>query len=268
MGYFIGGETGVLIAFVFSLALNFWSYYNSESFALKAHSAQPLNRNQFPEVYQIVQELANDYKIPMPKLWYIPTDIANAFATGRNPQHSSVAVTQGILEILNPRELRGVLAHELGHIKNRDILVSSLAVTLASAIGMLGNSIRFSSYSQGPDSQGDGGRGGLGVILAAIFIPIAASLIHLGISRTREYLADSSGAHTCKDPLALASALKKLEQSVKRAQAAPANAAQATTGSLFIVYPFTAKTVMNLFSTHPPMEERIARLEQMAKEKL
>lgn len=257
MGYWIGGQVGVLIAFVVSLIMNFSSYFFSDKIVLKAYNAIPLDQNRYPNIYNIVGELAKDYQIPMPKLWLVPTNVANAFATGRNPKHGNVAVTEGILSILNDRELRGVLAHELGHIKNRDILVSSVAVTIASSIAMLANTLKWSSYAQGNrDSR---------AILIAIVMPIAASLIHMGISRSREYLADESGAHAGKDPLALASALQKLESSVKRGGLVPQNPSQAAMGSLFIVYPFTTGSLMNLFSTHPPMEQRIKRLVEMSK---
>ena len=260
IGYLLGGNTGVFIAFILSLGMNFFAYFYSDKYVLNAYQAQPLSQEKYPHIYEMVAELAREHHIPMPKLWYVPTQVANAFATGRNPKNSHVAVTQGILEILEPRELRGVLAHELGHIKNRDILVSSIAATLAGAIGMIANSIRWQGYAEGHRTSH------LGMLTIALLMPIAASIIHLGISRSREYMADASGAHASQDPLALASALKKLELSVKRAQLVPRNPAQATTASLFIVYPFTTRSFSNLFSTHPPMEERIARLMQMEKE--
>jgi heat shock protein HtpX len=260
MGYFLGGNTGMLIALIFSVGLNLFAYFQADKYVLSSNNAQPLSREEYPQIYKMVEELAREYNIPMPKLWLIPADIANAFATGRNPEHSHVAVTHAILEILEPHELRGVLAHELGHIKNRDILVSTIAVTIAGAIGMLANTMHFQAYA---DEEQDSG---LGALLIAILMPIAASIIHLGISRSREYMADESGAHASHDPLALASALKKLDLSVKRAKLVPQNPAQASISSLFIVYPFTTQSLSHLFSTHPPMEERIARLTQMARD--
>ncbi|MGA8164258.1 MAG: M48 family metalloprotease [Waddliaceae bacterium] len=260
MGYLIGGNTGILIAFILSLIMNFSAYYQADKYALRANGAQPLSREKYPHIYRMVAELAEEYRIPMPKLWVVPTKMANAFATGRNPKNGHVAVTYGIMEILEPRELRAVLAHELGHIKNRDILVSSIAVTIAGAIGMVANSMRWQAYGQG--NRG----GGLGALLIAMLLPFLATIIHLGISRSREYMADESGAHVSEDPLALASALQKLDAGVQRTGVFPQNSAQASTASLFIVYPFTTQPLARLFSTHPPMEERIERLMQIAKE--
>jgi len=259
MGYFIGGETGVFFAFVLSLAMNFYSYFNSHKFVLSSQNAQPLSKEKYPQLHAMVEELADEYQIPVPKLWYVPTRVANAFATGRNPKNGHVAVTQGIMDILEPHELRGVLAHELGHIKNRDILVSSVAVTISGAIGMLANSIRWGAYADG-NRRG----GGLGVLFIAILMPIAATLLQLGISRSREYMADESGAHCSRDPLALASALRKLDASARQHQLTPRTPAEAITSSLYIVYPFTGLKLSHLLSTHPPMEERIARLERMS----
>lgn len=257
MGYLIGGETGAFVAFLASIAMNFASYFYSDKYVLKAYNATPLDQNRYGYIYQMVGELAKEYQIPMPKLWYVPTEVANAFATGRNPAHGNVAVTDGILQILEPNELRGVLAHELGHIKNRDILISTVAVTIAGAIGMLANTMKWSAYAKGErDSK---------ALLIALAMPFMASLIQLGVSRAREYQADESGAHACKDPLALASALKKLESSVQRARLVPSSPRQAALASLFIVYPFTTGSLNDLFATHPPMEQRIARLIQMSK---
>lgn len=261
MGYFLGGETGVFFAFVLSLAMNFYSYFNSHKFVLASQKAQPLSKEEHPRIHAMVRELAEEYQIPMPKLWYVPNRVANAFATGRNPRNGHVAVTHGILEILEPHELRGVLAHELGHIKNRDILVSSIAVTISGAIGMLANSIRWNAYAEG-NHRG----GGLGAVFIAILMPIAATLLQMGISRSREYMADESGAHCSRDPLSLASALKKLNASANENRLVPRNPAEAFTSSLYIVYPFTGNPLSRLLSTHPPMEERIAKLEKMARE--
>lgn len=264
IGYWIGGESGVLIAFVFSLVMNIYSYFYSDKIVLSMYQAVPLPESEYQWVYEIVRELSEQYKIPMPKLWYVPTKMANAFATGRNPEHASVAVTQGILELLDQRELRGVLAHELGHVKNRDILISTIAVTIASAIGMLANMLQWSAIFGG-NSESDRGNP-LCRIVIAILLPIAASMIQFAISRSREYLADESGAHICKDPMALASALQKLDKHVKDVQMKPDSATKSAVASLFIVYPYWSQTLFNLFSTHPPMEERVARLEQMAQQ--
>ena len=263
IGYWIGGESGVFIAFVFSLLINVYSYFYSDKIVLSMYKAVPLPEAQYPRVYETVRELSEKYQIPMPKLWYVPTKMANAFATGRNPQNASIAVTQGILELLDQRELRGVLAHELGHVKNRDILISTVAVTIASAIGMLANMLHWSSLYGG--SQEGNGRGHpISRIAIAILLPIAASLIQFALSRSREYLADESGAQMCEDPLALASALQKLDGSVKQMRLKPDSATKSAAASLFIVYPYWSQTLFNLFSTHPPMEDRVARLVKMA----
>jgi len=262
-GYWVGGDYGVFIAFVFSLLINVYSYFYSDKIVLSMYKAVPLPEAQYPRVYETVRELSEKYQIPMPKLWYVPTKMANAFATGRNPQNASIAVTQGILELLDQRELRGVLAHELGHVKNRDILISTVAVTIASAIGMLANMLHWSSLYGG--SQEGNGRGHpISRIAIAILLPIAASLIQFALSRSREYLADESGAQMCEDPLALASALQKLDGSVKQMRLKPDSATKSAAASLFIVYPYWSQTLFNLFSTHPPMEDRVARLVKMA----
>jgi heat shock protein HtpX len=200
----------------------------------------------------------------MPKLWLINTPMANAFATGRNPKHASIAVTTGILDLLDKEELRGVLAHELGHVVNRDILVSSIAATLAASIGYLANWLYWSAIFGGNRDRRNGSTGPIAMMIISFLVPIAASLIQLAISRSREYLADETGAKCCHDPLALASALKKLQQNVPRAHLDQNNASQASTAHLFIVNPFTADSfLISLFSTHPPMKQRIERLERM-----
>jgi heat shock protein HtpX len=262
LGYIIGGQNGIMIAFILSLCMNFITYFFSDRIVLSMYNAQPLDKNHYSHIYEMVQELATEMHIPMPKLWYVPTKMANAFATGRNPEHSSVAVTQGILDILDAHELRGVLAHELSHIKNRDILVGTVAATLATTIGYVADMMRWSLFwGNGRDNENRGGA--LGALVIAILMPIAAMLIQLAVSRSREYLADETGAHCSRDPLALASALQKLSDSTKHNHWQPTSQAQATTASLFIVYPFMGK-LTNLFSTHPPMEKRIARLRKMA----
>jgi heat shock protein HtpX len=262
-GHSIAGTSGLYFAFIFSLLMNFVTYFFSDKIVLRLYNAQPLDATKHRYIVDIVEELAHNMHMPMPKLWYIPSEMANAFATGRNPAHASVAVTQGILNILDKDELRGVLAHELSHVKNRDILVGTIAATLATAIGYLASMLRW-SFIFGDSRDRDRNGGGIGAIFIAILMPIAAALIQLAISRSREYLADETGAHCCHDPLALASALEKLGEHAKREHREPENTAQATSASLFIVYPFTAARLMNLFSTHPPMEERIKRLRKMA----
>lgn len=264
LGYWMGGHGGVVIALVISLVINFFTYFYSDKMVLAMYAAKPLDEVRYANIYSMVDELCRQMRIPMPKLWYVESNVANAFATGRNPEHASVAVTQGILDILDERELRGVLAHEISHVKNRDILVGTIAATMATAISYLANMIQW-AFIFGGSSRREEDRGGWGALLIAIIMPIAASLIQLAISRSREFLADETGARCCKDPLALASALEKLHGSAARAHEAPPSPAHAATASLFIVYPFSAGGMLKLFSTHPPMEERIRRLQTMAR---
>jgi heat shock protein HtpX len=259
LGDRIGGRNGMLLAFVISVAFNFGTYFFSDKIALKMYNAQPVTRDQLPRAYAAVERLTAKQGLPMPKIYVLPTESPNAFATGRSPQHASVAVTHGILQLLDDEELEGVLAHELGHVRNRDILTSSIAATLAGAITMVARMGYWASLFGG----GGGGRsrerggGGLGALLMIIVAPIAASLIQLWISRTREFEADATGAATTGNPYALARALQKLEDYSKRIpmQASPSNA------HLFIVAPLLGSGgIGNLFSTHPPMKERIQRL--------
>jgi heat shock protein HtpX len=258
VGERIGGERGMILAFVLSVAMNFTAYFFSDKIALAMYRAQPVTREQLPRAYEVVERLAAKEGLPMPKIYVLPTESPNAFATGRNPQHASVAVTHGILELLTDEELEGVLAHELGHVKNRDILTSSIAATLAGAITMIARMGYWASLFGGfggRDSRDREG-GGLGALLMIIVAPIAATLIQLAVSRSREYEADSTGAHTTGNPYALASALQKLENYSKRLplQASP------STAHLFIVAPLLGGGFGNLFSTHPPTRERIRRL--------
>lgn len=266
MGRWVGGASGVKFAFIFAMVMNVLTYFFADKMVLKMYGAQPLDQNRFPEIYSMVEELAHKSSMPMPKLWYVPSKMANAFATGRNPKNASVAVTQGILDILDPHELRGVLAHELSHVKNRDILVGTIAATIAMAIGYLATMLRWSFIFGGFGGDRDRNRngGGFAALLVAIIMPVAATLIQLAISRSREYLADESGANCCDDPLALASALEKLHYASRDMHLQPASYAQTATASLFIVHPFTSSSMTNLFSTHPPMEKRIERLRKMA----
>ncbi|MGP8259940.1 MAG: zinc metalloprotease HtpX [Acidobacteriaceae bacterium] len=257
IGERIGGQNGMLIAFAISVAMNFTAYFFSDKIALKMYRAQPVTREQMPRAYEVVERLTAKDGIPMPKIYVIPSESPNAFATGRNPQHASVAVTHGILGLLTDEELEGVLAHELGHVKNRDILTSSIAATLAGAITMIA---RMGYWAELFGYGGGGGRrergGGLSALLMLIVAPIAASLIQLAISRSREYEADATGAHTTGNPYALASALQKLENYSKRVPLQ----ATASTAHLFIIAPLIGGSVGNLFSTHPPTRERIRRL--------
>ncbi len=264
IGGIFGGHEGIKASLFIALILNGITYFFSEKIVLSLYRAQPLSREKYGWIYTIVQELCEDAKMPMPKLWFIDTSMANAFATGRNPSHASVAVTSGILDILNQRELRGVLAHEISHIKNRDILVGTIAATIAMAIGYLADFARWSFFWGNRRDNKEGGMSIFGVMIISILVPIAATLIQLAITRSREYLADETGARCSQDPLALADALEKLHDAGNRStQKEPSNA-QAATASLFIVYPFKAKGMLNLFSTHPPMEKRVARLRAMA----
>jgi len=266
LGYAIGGSNGIYFALVFSLLMNFVTYFFSDKIVLGMYGAKPLDEEQYPHIYEMVQELTAEMQIPMSKLWLVENSMANAFATGRNPKHASVAVTTGILEILDANELRGVLAHELGHVKNRDILIATVAATIATAIAYLANMVRWAAIFGGSSSDRERSGGGMiGALVAAIIMPIAAMMIQMAISRSREYLADETGANACRDPLALASALERLHYSAERQNLAPESPAQTSAASLFIVFPFSGSGILNLFSTHPPMEKRIARLRAMAK---
>jgi len=257
IGERIGGENGMLIAFAISVAMNFTAYFFSDKIALKMYRAQPVTREQMPRAYEVVERLAAKDGLPMPKIYMIPSESPNAFATGRNPQHASVAVTHGILGLLTDEELEGVLAHELGHVKNRDILTSSIAATLAGAITLIARMGYWASLFGGYGGRGGRSRnGGLGALLMLIVAPIAASLIQLAISRSREYEADATGAHTTGNPYALARALEKLEDYSKRVPLQ----ASASTAHLFIIAPLIGGGVGRLFSTHPPTRERIRRL--------
>lgn len=263
MGRLIGGDRGLTVALIMALIMNFITYFFSDKIILRMYGAQPLNRATHAQVYQMVEELANTAKIPMPQLWYLPTTMANAFATGRNPQHASVAVTEGILQLLDPHELRGVLAHELSHIKNRDILVATVAATLATAISYLADMLRWSYIFGERDSENRSRSAG--TLVAAILLPIGALLIQMAISRSREYLADESGADCCHDPLALASALEKISDHVQQQKIVPRSNAHTSTASIFFVYPFLSNGFVHLFSTHPPLKKRIERLRKMAR---
>jgi heat shock protein HtpX len=257
MGQVFGGQRGMEIALALAVVMNFVSYFFSDKIALAMYRAKPVSREELPRAYQVVESLTQKMGIPMPKMYVIPTDSPNAFATGRNPQHASVAVTQGILDLLTDEELEGVLAHELGHVRNRDILISSIAATLAGAITMLARMGFFFGGMGGRDDRDRGGGGGLVALLMLFLAPIAATLIQLAVSRSREYQADATGAKLTGNPYALASALKKLDAYSKRIpmQASPSNA------HLFIVAPLlSGVSFANLFSTHPPIAKRIERL--------
>ncbi len=263
IGGIFGGRSGAEFAFFIALAMNFFSYWFSDKMVLKAYGAQELDAAAAPELYSIVQELAQEAHIQVPRMYLIDTDTPNAFATGRNPHHAAVAVTRGILRICSRDELKGVLGHELSHVINRDILTSSIAATLAGAIMILASMARWGAFFGGFGGGDDDRRGNLvELLLMAFLAPLAATMIQLAISRTREYQADASGARLTHHPLYLAGALRKLEAANERL---PMDAGPAT-AHLFIVNPLTAQQgwMSKLFSTHPPLEERIRRLEHMA----
>jgi heat shock protein HtpX len=257
IGRAFGGQNGMVLALIFAGVMNFVSYFYSDKIALAMYRARPVSREELPRAYAAVERLTQKIGIPMPKMYVIPDDSPNAFATGRNPQHASVAVTQGILNLLNDEELEGVLAHELGHVNNRDILISSVVATVAGAITMLASMGRFAMIFGGMGGNRDENRGGgLGALLMLILAPIAASLIQLAVSRSREYQADATGAHFTGNPYALASALGKIDAYARRLplQATP------STAHLFIIQPFLGMNFGSLFSTHPPTAKRIERL--------
>jgi heat shock protein HtpX len=262
IGSLIGGRNGALIAFSVALLMNFVSYWFCDRIVLSMYGAKEVSEVEAPQLYGLVASLSQRASLPMPRVYIIEDDSPNAFATGRDPQHAVIAVTTGILRILDRAELEGVLAHEMSHIKHRDILIQTVAATLAGAITMLANWARFAAIFGGGRSDDDEGGGNiLGVIIFSVFAAFAAMLIQLAISRSREYLADDGGAHLSGNPLYLASALKKLTLGVANH---PMNDANPSTAPLFIVNPFSARGILALFSTHPPIEERIERLEAMA----
>jgi heat shock protein HtpX len=262
MGGAIGGRGGMMFAFVIACAINFFSYWFSDKIVLRMYGAQEITEMENPTFYGIVRNLSMRAGLPMPKVYIIPSDSPNAFATGRNPEHAAVAATEGIMRILTPEELEGVMAHEMSHVANRDILISTIAATIAGAVSMLGNMLQWAAIFGGSRSDDDDRGGVLGGLALAIIAPIAAMLIQLAVSRSREYLADESGAKMCGRPLSLANALRKLDNGSRML---PLEDARPATAHLFIVNPLTASGLMQLFSTHPPMEERIARLERMAR---
>lgn len=261
MGSAIGGQGGMYIAFFMACAMNVFSYWFSDKIVLRMYGAQEITEMQHPTFYGMVRRLTTRAGLPMPKVYIIPSDSPNAFATGRNPEHAAVAATEGILRILTPEELEGVMAHEISHVAHRDILISTIAATLAGAIAMLGNMLQWGAIF-GTRSDDDESGGLIGTLAMAIIAPIAAMLIQLAVSRSREYLADEGGAKLCGRPLALANALRKLDNGSRML---PMTEARPATAHMFIVNPLTAGGIAQLFSTHPPMEERIARLERMTR---
>ncbi|MDA8414938.1 MAG: zinc metalloprotease HtpX [Desulfobacteraceae bacterium] len=261
LGGALGGRGGMGIALVMAAGMNFFSYWFSDKMVLSMYGAQEISESDDPRYYGVVRRLAQRAGLPMPKVYLINTETPNAFATGRNPQHAAVAATSGILRILSEDELAGVMAHELAHVKNRDILISSIAATFAGAITYLAHMAQFAAIFGGGRNDDDEGGGIFGMILMAILAPIAAMLVQMAISRSREFGADAGGASISGTPLALANALQKLEMGN---QQIPMEATTAT-AHMFIVNPLTGGGLMSLFSTHPPMAERIARLQEIAR---
>lgn len=259
VGNLLGGQGGMMIAFLFAIVMNFGTYWFSDKIVLKMYKAQPVTREDSPELYRMTEELTARAGIPMPKLYIIPNDQPNAFATGRNPQNAAVAVTQGILRILTKEELMGVIAHELSHVKHRDILIGTVAATIAGAISMLAHMAQWAMIFGGGGRDNDRGGNPIAMIVMIIVAPLAAMIVQMAISRSREYLADEGGAKMTGNPLYLANALRKLHTASQRI---PMEANSAT-AHMFIVSPLRGGGFTKLFSTHPPMEERVAKLEAM-----
>jgi heat shock protein HtpX len=262
MGRAFGGSSGALLFFIIAMGMNFISYFFSDKIAIMMTRSQPVSRAEAPELYDIVKRLSERANLPMPKLYITPSHQPNAFATGRNPSHAAVAVTQGIMQMLNRNELEGVLAHELAHIKNRDILISTIAAALAGAITMIGNMLQWTAMFgglRGDDEEGGGIFGLIGTLFMAILAPIAAALIQMAISRSREFEADATGARIAGHPDGLANALLRMEQAARQIpmQLNPA------ASHMFIVNPLSVQNIARLFSTHPPIEERVRRLQNM-----
>ena len=264
IGGVVGGQNGAMTMFLISLAINFYTYWNSDKMALRAYNAQPLAESQVPELYELVRELCRKAELPMPRLYVIPTDVPNAFATGRDPEHAAVAVTEGILSMLNRDELAGVISHELSHVKHRDTLIMTLSASIATAISYIANIAQWAAIF-GTARDEDGNRSNpIALIVTIVIAPLAASPIQFALSRSREYMADASGARICGKPLALASALLKLDDYAHHRVIPDAKPA---TSGLFIINPLAGVGgVANLFSTHPSTEERVKKLREIAAE--
>lgn len=265
IGELIGGRGGMIFALVLAGLMNFFAYWFSDKIVLMMYHARPISESDAPEIYRMVRNLTTVSHLPMPKLYIIPMDMPNAFATGRNPNHAAVALTEGIIRLLNRNELEGVIAHELSHVKNRDTLIAVMAATIAGAIFMIARMAQFAAMFGGgmggrDERNRSGGIGALALLVVAIIAPIAALMIQMAISRTREYQADESASMMTRNPLALASALRRLQQGVERFP----TEVNPTTSHLFIVNPLRGESLLTLFSTHPPISKRIKKLEEMA----
>ncbi len=261
VGGMIGGKNGAMVALVLAGVMNFASYWWSDKIVLRMYKASEVGRDDAPQLYSDVEELAQIAGLPMPRVYIIPEQAPNAFATGRDPHHSAVAVTQGIMRLLNRNELKGVIAHELAHISNRDILIGSVAATIAGAISYLAYMAQFAAIFGGGSRRGGGGM--LGLLAMAIIAPMAAMIVRMAISRTREFGADKTGAEICGNPLYLADALRKLQAGASRIPLQVSEQAAESTAHMMIVSPMIGGGFAKLFSTHPPTEERVARLEAM-----
>jgi heat shock protein HtpX len=257
VGQAFAGRQGLIVALGIAAAMNFFSYWFSDRIVLAVHRAQPVTREQAPRLFEILERLTARSGIPMPRVYVLPEDAPNAFATGRNPQHAAVAVTQGLMRLLNAEELEGVLAHELAHVRNRDILIGSVAATLAAAIMVIANMARWAAFFGGAGRDDRNGANPIALLATIILAPIAAMLIQMAVSRSREFQADATGAEMTRNPYGLANALQKLEDAGKRI---PMATASPSASHLYIVKPFAGRALLNLFSTHPPIRERIRRL--------
>jgi len=260
VGYLFCGNQGLTIALVFAVLINFGMYFFSHKLVLAMYRAKPAKKSEYPKLHHMIEEIAHKAGMPKPALYIIPTQTPNAFATGPSPKKAVVAVTEGIMHLLNDKELKGVLAHEMAHVKNRDMLITTIAATLAAVISYLAYMARFAAIFGGGNDRNNNLGGVLGLLVMAILAPIIALIIQLAISRAREYHADATGARAIKDPLSLANALNKLEHGCRTR---PLRSGSPATSSLFIVNPFTAGGFVSLFSTHPPTAERIKRLQEM-----
>jgi len=263
IGGAIGGQSGLIFAFGFAVIINFGSYWFSDKIVLAIYRAKEVNPNEAPELYRTVQDLAQKANLPMPRVYIVPMEAPNAFATGRNPKHAVVAVTEGMLNSLPMDEIRAVLGHELAHVKNRDTLLSTVAATMAGTITMLASMVRWAAIFGGfrGNDDDEGGGGIIGIIVLSILAPIAALLLQLAISRSREYIADRDGAKISGTPLSLADALRKMDSIAHQRPLATGNP---SVSNMFIVNPFSGRGIMNILSTHPPIRKRIERLEAMA----